>query len=78
MYPRKGVIAAGSDADVVIWDGLASRTVSAKTHHHRVDFNIFEGMTFKGVALVTISRGAVVWENGKQKKSIFGLSLCAC
>lgn len=64
LYPRKGVIAVGSDADVVVWDGTASRTVSAKTHHHAVDFNIFEGMTFKGVAIVTIARGRIVWENG--------------
>lgn len=64
LYPRKGVIAVGSDADVVVWDGTASRTVSAKTHHHKVDFNIFEGMTFKGVAEVTIARGRIVWEKG--------------
>jgi len=61
-YPRKGVIAVGSDADIVVWDGDKSRVISAKTHHHAVDFNIFEGMTVHGVADVTISRGVVVWE----------------
>jgi dihydropyrimidinase len=64
MYPRKGVVAVGSDADLVVWDPLATRVVSAKTHHHACDFNIFEGMTMQGVAEVTIARGAVVWEKG--------------
>ena len=42
MYPRKGVIAPGSDADVVVWDPSRTRVISAETHHHAVDFNIFE------------------------------------
>lgn len=65
IYPRKGCIAVGCDADIVIWNGSATRTISAKTHHHAVDFNIFEGMTVHGIADYTISRGVVVWENGK-------------
>ena len=67
IYPQKGRIAVGSDADIVVWDGEAARTISAATHHHAVDFNIFEGMTVRGVAVVTISRGVVVWENGVLK-----------
>jgi len=65
VYPRKGRIAIGSDADIVIWNSDATRTISAKTHHHAVDFNIFEGMEVHGVCELTISRGMVVWENGK-------------
>jgi len=67
MYPRKGRIAVGSDADVVVWDGDAQRTISKDTHHHAVDFNVFEGMTVYGVNDITISGGKVVWEDGQLK-----------
>ena len=65
MYPRKGRVAEGSDADLVIWDGDATRVVSKDTHHHAVDFNVFEGMELHGVADKTISGGRVVWEDGE-------------
>eukprot|EP01113_Clastostelium_recurvatum_P030904 TRINITY_DN3806_c0_g1_i6.p1 TRINITY_DN3806_c0_g1~~TRINITY_DN3806_c0_g1_i6.p1 ORF type:complete len:430 (-),score=131.96 TRINITY_DN3806_c0_g1_i6:40-1329(-) len=65
MYPRKGRIEAGTDADIVLWDGEAKRTISAQTHHHAVDFNIFEGMEVTGVATTTIVAGRVVWEENK-------------
>jgi dihydropyrimidinase len=43
MYPKKGVLAAGSDADIVLWDPTAEHTISAATHHMRVDYSMFEG-----------------------------------
>ncbi len=64
MYPRKGVIAAGSDADLVVWDPAATRTISARTHHQNVDFNVFESMTVSGVAQHTIAGGLLAWTEG--------------
>ena len=63
--PRKGVVAAGSDADIVVWDPEATKTISAKTHKQNVDYNIFEGMTVKGCASHTLSQGKVVYADGK-------------
>jgi len=63
LYPQKGRIDVGCDADVVVWDAQRSRVISAATHHHRGDFNVFEGMEVYGCADVTISNGTVVWEN---------------
>jgi len=65
MYPRKGEIAAGSDADIVIWDPKAPFTISAKTHHMRVDYSMFEGYEVQGNARTVISRGEVIVEGGQ-------------
>ncbi len=65
IHPKKGALQPGADADVVIWDPALTRTLSAKTHHQNIDFNIFEGMVCRGNAAVTLSRGMVVWEDGK-------------
>jgi dihydropyrimidinase len=64
LYPRKGTLAPGSDADIVVWDPQASHTISAKTHHMRVDYSMFEGFTVKGNARLVMSRGEVLVDNG--------------
>jgi dihydropyrimidinase len=64
MYPRKGALAPGSDADIVVWDPEATHTISAKTHHMRVDYSMFEGFEVKGNAKLVMSRGEVIVENG--------------
>ncbi|XP_035217248.1 dihydropyrimidinase-like [Stegodyphus dumicola] len=65
IYPRKGRIQAGSDADIVVWDPYGKRTISAKSHHQSVDFNIFEGLEIQGIPEYVISKGKVVVDNGK-------------
>ena len=65
IYPQKGTIQVGADADIVVWDPEGTRTISAKTHHQNVDFNIFEGRTVRGIPTYTLSRGQVVWDNGE-------------
>src|SRR3984885_4396823 len=65
MYPKKGEIAAGSDADLVIWDPSALYTISAKTHHMRVDYSMFEGFPVRGNARTVLSRGEVIVDNGE-------------
>jgi dihydropyrimidinase len=65
IHPRKGTIQVGADADIVIWDPEATRTISAKTHHQNIDFNIFEGMEVKGIPSHTISMGELKYANGK-------------
>jgi dihydropyrimidinase len=65
IYPRKGTVSVGADADIVVWDPAATKTISAKTHHQNVDYNIFEGMTVTGCASHTISQGRVVYADGK-------------
>lgn len=67
MYPRKGSITIGADADIVLWDPTAERTISAATHHQNVDYNIYEGMTVSGLVRKTISNGKLVWDNGDLK-----------
>ena len=65
MYPKKGAIAAGSDADIVIWNPLAAHIISAKTHNMRVDYSMFEGFQVKGNAEKVLSRGELIVEKGK-------------
>jgi dihydropyrimidinase len=67
LFPRKGTIAVGSDADIVIFDPDREQTFSAKTHHMNVDYNAYEGKTVRGVCETVLSRGRVVVENGEFK-----------
>jgi len=67
IFPKKGALMAGADADIVVWDPNKTRTISAKTHHQNIDFNIYEGMEITGNAALTMSRGMVVWENDELK-----------
>jgi len=65
LYPQKGFIAEGSDADIVIWNPNLEEVISAKTHHMNCDLNIYEGFSIKGSAEVVILAGRVVLENEK-------------
>ena len=65
LYPRKGEITEGSDADVIIWNPDNEKTISVKTHHQNCDINIYEGMPVKGNADYVIKGGQVIIENGK-------------
>ena len=69
LYPRKGTIAVGSDADVVVYDPAARQTLSAGTHHMNVDYSAYEGMEITGKVAVTISRGRVVVADGEFRGS---------
>ena len=65
LYPRKGTITVGSDADIVIWDPNKEITISAKSHHMRVDYSMFEGFKVKGDAETVLSRGETIVDKGK-------------
>src|SRR5438094_1252490 len=65
LFPRKGTIAPGSDADIVIFDPTKKTTLSSKTLHMKVDYNPYEGREATGAAETVLSRGSLVIENGK-------------
>src|SRR5712691_11334990 len=65
LYPRKGTIAVGSDADLVIFDPNRKHTISAKTHHMRVDYSMFEGIQVTGMPDTVLSRGRIVVQGDK-------------
>jgi dihydropyrimidinase len=64
MYPRKGAIAVGSDADIVVYDPNARHTISAKTHHMDVDYSCYEGREVQGRSDIVLSRGSVIVRDG--------------
>jgi dihydropyrimidinase len=65
IYPRKGAILPGSDADLVVWDPKASRKISAATQKSIIDYTVFEGVEVTGIPRYTLSRGEVVWSDGR-------------
>jgi len=65
LYPRKGTIAPGSDADVVIYDPAAVQVMSAQTHHMNVDYSCYEGRSITGRAETVLSRGRVIVDRGE-------------
>ncbi|XP_014247199.1 dihydropyrimidinase-like isoform X2 [Cimex lectularius] len=67
LYPRKGCIAVGSDADIVVWNHSKTRTISAERHHHSSNYNVFEGLTVHGVPEYVIVNGRVCLEEGEVK-----------
>jgi len=65
LFPRKGTIAPGSDADIVVFDPNRKQRLSVKTLHMKVDYNPYEGREVTGVTDTVISRGRVVIDGGK-------------
>ncbi len=65
LYPKKGAILPGADADVVVWDPKATKTITAKKQMSAIDYNVFEGFACVGLPRFTLSRGAVVYADGK-------------
>src|SRR4029077_7008453 len=65
LFPRKGTIAVGSDADIVVFDPNEEMTISAETHHMNVDYSAYEGMKIRGATKTVLSRGRVVIDEGK-------------
>jgi dihydropyrimidinase len=65
LYPRKGTIAPGFDADIVVFDPDRERTISAETHHMNVDYSCYEGWDVKGLPEIVMQRGTVLVEDGE-------------
>jgi dihydropyrimidinase len=61
IFPKKGAVAAGSDADLVIWDPAATKTISAKRQVSRIDYNVFEGFCCTGLPRATLTHGEIAW-----------------
>ena len=68
IYPKKGAIVEGADADIVVWDPKISKTISPSNHHSVLDYNVFEGFEVTANARYTLSRGDVIWAWGKNSQ----------
>ncbi len=64
IYPQKGSVSVGADADLVVWDPQGTKTLSAKTQHSKGDFNVFEGRAVRGIPSHTLSQGKLVYVQG--------------
>lgn len=64
LYPNKGSVSVGADADIVVWDPAGTKTLSAKTQFSKGDYNIFEGRTVRGIPSHTLSQGKLVFVQG--------------
>ncbi len=65
LYPRKGTLAIGADADIAIWDPKREVTITKSILHDRTDYTPYEGMKVAGWPVTTLSRGEAVWDGGK-------------
>ncbi|PXA83022.1 dihydropyrimidinase [Caulobacter sp. D4A] len=67
IYPRKGAILVGADADIVVWDPKRSKTITAKSQQSAIDYNVFEGKEVTGLPRYTLTRGVVAIDDGAVK-----------
>ena len=68
IYPRKGSLVPGADADIVVWDPKISKTITATTHKSVLDYNVFEGFEVVAQPRHTLSRGEVIWSWGRNSQ----------
>ncbi|MNY53407.1 D-hydantoinase/dihydropyrimidinase [compost metagenome] len=67
VYPKKGAVLVGADADLVVWDPKRTKTISAKSQQSAIDYNVFEGKEVKGLPRYTLTRGVVAIEESTIK-----------